>query len=205
MKRVLGWLVAIVLLLAAAYLSTPYYTVWRIVQAARQHDAKTISTMVNFPAVRASLKPQLASALRAEIEKAKPKPQNLLEQIGAMIAPVFVGDAVDQLVTPEGVAVMLRTGHAPHNLSAGARPENESGDEAGPGDPKLVELGYNGTLFDLAHHKVVDLDLDQFHASVVSRAHPEQRVNLIFLREGLFTWKLSSIDLPALSGAKPSL
>jgi hypothetical protein len=52
---------------------------------------------------------------------------------------------------------------------------------------------------------VVDFDLDQFHASVVSRAHPEQRVNLIFLREGLFTWKLSSIDLPALSGAKPSL
>ena len=204
MKRVLGWLAAILLLLAA-YLSTPYYTVWRLVQAARSHDAKTVSSMVNFPAVRASLKPQLAAALRAEIEKSKPKPQNILEQIGAMIAPVFVGDAVDQLVTPEGVSVMLRTGRAPHNLAAGAKPETESGDEAGPGDPKLVDLGYNGTLFDLPRHKLVDLDLDQFHASVVSRAHPEQRVNLIFLREGLFTWKLSSIDLPALSGAKPTL
>ena len=103
MRRILIGVAAVVLVAIGVYLAGPYYTLWRLVQAARAHDIKVVSQIVDIPSVRASLKPQLTVALQAQLERQRPKPQNLLEQIGAAIAPVFVGNAVDTVITPEGV------------------------------------------------------------------------------------------------------
>ena len=168
------------------YLAGPYYTLWRLVQAARAHDIKVVSEIVDFPSVRASLKPQLSSALQAQLEKQKPKPQNLLEQIGAANAPVCVGNAVDTVITPDPTSPFAKT-PAP------------AFEDSGVGDPKLVDMGYNGVLFDWPHKRVFDFDLDQFHASVISRSHPESRVNVILLRRGILEWKVEALDIPALS------
>ena len=64
---------------------------------------------------------------------------------------------------------------------------------------KLVDMGYNGVLFDWPHKRFFDFDLDQFHASVISRSHPEYRVNLILLRHGVLDWKVEGLDIPPLS------
>jgi hypothetical protein len=199
MRRIVIGVLAIVLLAVGVYLGGPYYTLWRLVQAARAHDTKVVAQIVDFPSVRASLKPQLTAALQAQLERQKPKPSNLLEQIGAAIAPVFVGNAVDTVITPEGVAVMLRTGHAPNPTSPFAKTPAPAFEDSGVGDPKLVDMGYNGVLFDGAHKRYVDFDLDQFHASVISRSHPEARINVVMLRRGILEWKVEALDIPALS------
>ena len=199
MRRILIGVFAIVLVAIGVYLGGPYYTLWRLVQAARAHDIRVVSQIVDFPSVRASLKPQLTAALQAQLDKQKPKPQNLLEQIGAAIAPVFVGNAVDTVITPEGVAVMLRTGHAPNPTSPFAKAPAPAFEDSGVGDPRLVDMGYNGVLFDWPRKRFFDFDLDQFHASVVSRSHPEARVNIVLLRRGMLDWKVEALDIPALS------
>ena len=198
MRRIAIGVCALLLVLIGIYLGGPFYSLWRLVQAARAHDVKVVAQMVDFPAVRASLKPQLSAALQAQLERQKPKPTNLLEQIGAAIAPVFVGNAVASVITPDGVAIMLRTARAPTPTSALVK-ATPTPEEAGVGDPKLVDMGYNGVLFDWPHKRFFDFDLDQFHASVISRSHPEYRVNLILLRHGVLDWKVEGLDIPALS------
>ncbi len=199
MRRILIGVLAVVLLCIGGFLAGPYYTLWRLVQAARAHDTKVVAQLVDLPAVRTSLKPQLATALQGQLERQKPKPTNLLEQIGAALAPTLIGNAVDSVITPDGVAVMLRTAHAPHPDSAFAHAPPPGQDETGVGDPKLVDEGYNGVLFDWTHKRILDFDLDQFHASVISRSHPENRVNLILLRHGIWDWRVEALDIPALS------
>ena len=199
MRGLLIGLSAVIMLLTGIYVGGPYYTLWRLVQAARAHDVKVVSQLVDLPTIRSSLKPQLTAALQRELEQQKPKPTNLLEQIGAALTPVFVGNAVDSVVTAEGVAIMLRTAHAPRPDSPFARAPAPPAEDTGVGDPRLVDEGYIGTLFDWPHKRFADFDLDQFHASVVSRSHPENRVNLILLRHGFLDWKVESLDIPALS------
>lgn len=199
MRRILIGACAIILLLTAVYIGGPYYTLWRLVQAARAHDVKVVAQLVDLPTVRASLKPQLSAALQKQLEQQKPKPTNLFEQIGAAIAPAFVGNATDSVITADGVAVMLRTAHAPRPDSPFAHAPAPAQEDSGVGDPRLVDEGYNGVLFDWAHKRFVDFDLDQFHASVISRSHPENRINLILLRHGILDWKVESLDIPALS------
>ena len=202
MKRIGIGAAVVVLLLVGAYLFAPYYTLWRLVQAARAHDIKTVTALVDFPSVRATLKPQLTAALQAQLTADQPKPKNLLEQIGAALSPVLVGNAVDSVVTPDGVATMLRTARAPHPVASFGKAPPPPDDETGLGDPKLVDMGYNGVLWDLARRKVLDLDFDQFHATVTSRSHPEAKINLFLLRRGVFDWRVEALDIPALSQPK---
>ena len=103
---------ALILLVAAlavgAYYGSPFYTVWRLEQAAKGGDAHAIAGVIDFPAVRANLSPRLSAALQASIDAEKTKPHSFLNRIGMAIAPFFHSKPADTLVTPEGLAIMLK-------------------------------------------------------------------------------------------------
>ena len=68
MRRV----ISVLLISAAAYVGFAAYSVWGLVSGIQQRDAVAISDHVDFPAVRASIKEQMTSALMAEtMEQAK--------------------------------------------------------------------------------------------------------------------------------------
>ena len=187
MRKLFGWIATIGLLLLVVYYGSPYYTVWRLSQAAKAGDAKGVAEAVDFPAVRANLKPQLADYMQAQIAEERAKPHGLLDQLGLVLAPYFVGSAVDMTVTPETVTAMIRTARPPR-MTKDARPAaaDEPATSRAPTDTRATDLGYVGD------------DLDQFHAAIASRAHPQRRVVLHLLRRGFFTWKVVSLDLPTL-------
>lgn len=185
MRRLLTWLVALAILAGGVYLGSPYYTVYRLVQAARAGDAKTVSGFVDFPAVRSSLKPQLEGYLADEIGRENAKPHSIWDRLGLALAPYLVGTSVDMLVTPQNVAAMIRTGRPPH-VSNPVGDQARAADDKGPGDSRALHLGYVGD------------DLDQFNAEVVSRSNSHSRVTLRLLRRGFFTWRVVGLDLPAL-------
>ena len=131
---------------------------------------------------------------------------------GTVLAGVMLGPMVDAMVTPEGVAEMVRRGRirrAPGGATAAppviiASPA--TGMESAPLPPaeaplpgstmpsppvgdasaKLpqLEMGYSG--------------LNRFVVtfSVASGGEKEKPFGLIFFREGLFGWKLSEVRLP---------
>lgn len=197
MRRLLTWIVVIAILAGGVYLGSPYYSMYRLVQAARAGDAKTVASFVDFPAVRASLQPQLESYLQGEIAREQQKPHSIWDQLKLAVAPYIAGPATQLVITPQALAAIIRTARPPSAASVSALTASSAPavDDKGPGDVRPVSYGYVGD------------DLDQFRAEIASRARPAAKVKIGMLRRGFFTWKVVSLDLSALprmgSGRQP--
>jgi hypothetical protein len=181
MRSFLSLILLLAVIVVGAYYGSPYYTVWRLEQAAKGGDAHAIAGVIDFPAVRANLSPQITAALQARIDAEKTRPHSLLDRIGMAIAPLFHHKPADTLVTPEGVAVMLKTASPPNYESPFQ--QGREPDSAHPGEPYLLSQGY------------LDNDLDQFHAEIGNHLKPRARITLRLLRRGFLTWKVTAIDL----------
>jgi hypothetical protein len=181
MKAILWLLVLFAAASVAAYWGSPYYAVWRIEQAAKGLDAPTIARDVDLEAVKANLSPALAARLTIAIDVEKSRPHSILDRIGMAIAPFLQHKPADAVLTPEGVAVMLKTAAPPRY--AGPFPQGRGSDRAHPGEPYTLSQGY------------IDGDLDQFRAAVGNRLKPGAEVRLTLLRRGFFMWKVTDLDL----------
>ena len=180
MRRLAAWALALTVLAGAAFIGSPYLAVWRLSQAVKGGDARTVAQLTDVAAVRADLKPQLEAWLRARA--ARRAPHGLLGRLEAALAPYLAGGVVEAAVTPETLTAMLRTARPPRPAEGGdARPATPRG----PTDTHAVRLGY------------VDGDLDQFSAEIASRRRPDRRVGLRLLRRGVLTWRVVSVELPA--------
>ncbi len=181
MRGFLSLILLVAVLVVGAYYGSPYYTVWRLEQAAKGGDAHAIGNAIDFPAVRANLSPQITAALQARIEAEKTRPHSFFDRIGMAIAPLFHHKPADTLVTPDGVAVMLKTASPPNYESPfqqGREPDN-----AHPGEPYVISQDY------------LNNDLDQFHATIGNHLKPNAEITLRLLRRGFLTWKVTAIDL----------
>jgi Protein of unknown function (DUF2939) len=105
--RLIRWLVIICVIALLAYGASPYFSFWQFTVAIRSGDAAAISSRVNFPAVRASLKRQLVARFARETSGHK-RWSNL--------GPTLIDAIVDAYVTPEGIAALLSNPEALKNL-----------------------------------------------------------------------------------------
>lgn len=181
MRNFLSLILLIAVIVVGAYYGSPYYTVWKLEQAAKGGDAHAIANVIDFPAVRANLSPQLSAALQANMDVEKAKPHSFFDRIGMAIAPLFHARPQETLVTPEGVAVMLKTAAPPSYANPSHR--GRAPDAANPGEPYVISQDY------------LDNDLDQFHAAIGNKLKPTAEITLKLLRRGFLTWKVTAIDL----------
>jgi hypothetical protein len=182
-RKLLTFLGVALALLAAVWLGSPYFTVWRLSQAVKSGDAAQVSRAIDFPALRENLKPKLRAYLEAETAR---KPGSFLDRLGLALASSLMGTAVDVVVTPEAVTAMLRTAKPPKVAGpAGPPPPDEAPGPRSPTDTRAVRMGYVGG------------DLDLFTASLASRARPERAVGLKLTRRGVWDWRVVDLELPA--------
>ena len=112
-----GWIIAIgaaVALFVLAYGASPYLAVRGFVAAAKQGDAEKLRGSVDFPAVRADLKPQLTAAVTMRMEHDPAMRGNPLAGLGAMLMPSILDRMIDSVVTPEGIVALVRAGKVGH-------------------------------------------------------------------------------------------
>lgn len=213
---------AVVLLMVAvlgyAYAS-PYIVLDRLKRAADARDAETVNAYVDYPALRVSLKQQVTELLMRRIDAQKHG--NPFAVIGAMIGAALIGPLVDAYATPDGVAAILNgmpprgqpgerpppagtsagapngdvggtTSTAPSVPSvppgtsaaevptAPATPQTPPQAQTAPPQPPQTTAGYRG--------------LNEF---VVTYQHGvgDTRYAAILRRDGLFSWKLSAVEL----------
>jgi len=180
MRTFFTWVFLILLLIAGGYFGSPWWAVWTLEQAAKAGDAHAVERAVDFPAVRASLSPKLAAKLEQAMVREKAKPHSLLDKLILFVRPVFQPRAADSLLTPQGVAYMLKTAQTPpwSDPLQGQRPPAR-------GKPRL-DLMKSGYFAD---------DFDQFHAIIDNRLSPGRAVSLTLLRRGFLTWKVVGLDL----------
>lgn len=169
-----GWIIAIgaaFAVFALAYGASPYVAVRGFVAAAKQGDAEKLRGSVDFPAVRADLKPQLTAAVTTRMERDPAMRDNPLAGLGAMLMPSILDRMIDSVVTPEGIAALVRAGKVGH-----AEPESA------PSQRVDYDFRY--------------ITLNRFGVALRRHGAAGDPVNLIFERRGLFAWKLVRIRLP---------
>ncbi|KPN21367.1 hypothetical protein AO715_09775 [Xanthomonas sp. Mitacek01] len=176
MKR-LVWLSLATLVLLAGYVAAgPFLTIHAIREAVRTEDSRALSRQVDFPALRSSLRVQLADALVREA--GTDVQSSLLGAIGLRVAGSAAGAGVDMMVTPVGLSALMR-GQRLWSLAGGASPMQNTSDPARP-DP-LADAHYR-------YHS-----LSRFTATV--RDDRDRPIEFVLTRQGL-QWKLSDIRLP---------
>jgi hypothetical protein len=189
MRTFFTWVILILIAIAVVYFGSPWWTVWNLERAAKAGDAHAVEQVIDFPAVRASLSPQLTVQLQQALDREKQKPHSFLDKLTMFVAPLFVPKAVDTLVTPEGVTYMIKTAKAPEWTNPFKR---EKTVPAGEPSLDLMHTGYAGD------------DMDQFHAVVSNKLLPGRVVTLKMLRRGFMTWKVVGLDLGAVPVAASS-
>ncbi|EKS9796493.1 MULTISPECIES: DUF2939 domain-containing protein [Burkholderia] len=215
--------VAIVVAIGYAYAS-PYVALGRLKSAIDARDAQAISEYVDFPSLRISLKQQVTEELMRRIDAVKKN--NPFAVLGALIGSALIGPLVDAYATPEGVAALMsglpprgNPGERPpewSNLPPGSNaPAAPSANPAPPASAAAPGSNAAATAASSPSAAAAPASpVDATHAP-----HPQQtsagyrnidefvvtyqrsadgtRYAAIFHRFGLFSWKLSAIDLHA--------
>ena len=146
-------------LFAAWFVLSPYIVIWQLENAVRNGDARALADLVDFPAVRESVKASLG-----------PTPAGTA--LGAGIAMLLAEPVVDGMLTPEGVAAMLRTSSAPPSTTAPAG--------SAPAPPFAVGMHY--------------LSIDRFGVAL-AWAPAHARLEARLCRTNVFAWHLCSISM----------
>jgi len=96
--RLIRWVVLIFVVLLLVYAASPYFSFWQFRKALRSGDSAAVSSRIDFPAVRASLKKQLVARF-ARATTGHKRWGNL--------GPTLIDTIVDTYATPEGIAALL--------------------------------------------------------------------------------------------------
>ena len=178
-RRLAPWAAGLLVLgFAAALFVSPYFALNAFKLAAKRGDEARIEQLADIPALRASLKAQLAAALQG----GKPR---------GFAAAVLTSDSfIDALLTPHNlIALIDGAGIAPEPAPppaalAPALPVSPSPIDTTPAlaspDPVIVVGGYVG--------------LNRFEMSVGRRSEGRPMI-FAFRRKGLFGWVLADIRL----------
>jgi hypothetical protein len=107
--RKLVIIVAVLLILAiAGYVVSPFFYVSSLKSAFLAGDANKLANLVDFAALRDSLKEQVATILTQQSKEGSDSSQSPFGALTAFIGPVFLNKAVDTYCTPEAVAGFVK-------------------------------------------------------------------------------------------------
>jgi len=151
---------------------TPHIAVSQMESAAEARDATRLSEYVNYVELKESLKTEFNTTLSTMArQKIDADP---LGALGAALVAGFVDPMIDTLVTPEGLAMMMKGNVSRNNRQVPA--SKSSG----------VEVRMSTSYESFNRFIVIASPMDA----------QDEPVKLVFNREGLFSWKLSGVRLP---------
>ncbi|CAN5216072.1 hypothetical protein BH11PSE10_BH11PSE10_14580 [soil metagenome] len=145
---------------------TPYLALHQLRAAARAHDDQAFAALVDFAALRDSLK----TGLRAKFIGDEPSPASVM---GAEVAGALLGPMVDSLITPESLGRVLQ-GQPPAQAALPGAPA--------PAPEKMeTRMGYESP--------------SRFVFSIKPDGSDDDPVELVLHRDGLWGWKLTALRL----------
>ena len=163
---VIGLVVAFAAGVAGWYAASPWYAMRQLREAAVEGNADDLEERIDFPSVREALKADLSARMAAEMMK---QDQRGFGALGSAFAMGFLNTMVDALITPQGMAAMIKQGKL-------ERP-NEAPSNAEPVDWIVERDGF-----------------DRFRATP-DAPEVDNPPSLVFERDGL-GWKLVELDIP---------
>lgn len=190
MRRITKLLLACALAALVAWIGfAPHLTVHAMRKAAERGDAEALSSHVDFPALRESVRAQLAARVSDRLGG-----NSAWSRLGADFATTLASPAIDTMVSPEALT-MLFAGRDMRDRYTGpadpAAPAADTVDSHGGVDTARWQLsmGYD--------------DLSTFSVKVVNSDRGATPTRLIFKRYRVLWWKLSGVELPPAGASNP--
>jgi len=169
--RISKSLIAVVVLVAAlavaGYVLSPFLLLRSLSFAVRNDDRDTIATDVDFPAVRDGLKQQLDDYVQSRA----PKKHNAFSSLLLQLAPAIGNQVIDAIITPDGIATILRQHTTSQASGASSRPA----------------LWHGSFSWESPGH---------LRVTYANTRHPDQPISLDLERRGLFGWQVTGLVLP---------
>jgi hypothetical protein len=188
MHRFVKFLLAGALLALCVWIwFAPHLTVHAMRKAAERGDAEALSSHVDFPALRESVRVQFAARVSDRLGG-----NSGWRRLGADVATTLASPAIDAMVSPEALAMIFagRDMRERYAEPADAPPPAPGGGDADGGlDTRhwRLSMGYD--------------DLSTFSVKVDTGGSEAGPSRLVFKRRNLLWWKLSGIELPAVDAS----
>lgn len=173
-KKVLGALIAVVVVICGYLYASPYLALNSIKKAAQAGDSERVSKYIDYPSVRQSFKSQMNAYMVKEIGS---KDTNGFEALGTMMASAMVDKMVDAIVTPEGMTLMLQGKNVKESQQSNAPIESEAKQEK-------QKPEYSSGYTSMNDFEVLIKDQDK-----------AKEVKVHMVRDGL-SWKINKIAVP---------
>ena len=170
--------VALCLCLGAAYVYfSPYVAFARLKSAAQNGDEQAMSALVDFPAVRESVTGEVSGAVEHSLSfggRAR-----ALGGLGGAIAGALSSRVVNTLVTPHGIAALVKGGRSARDAAR----DDDAGTSDEPKHESSVKLseGYEGP--------------NTFVVHLGDKASGKERVALVMTRQGIASWRMTGVRL----------
>lgn len=161
--------------LGVCFYYTPYWAVSNMKEAAENRDADTLSEYVDFPALKESLKANFNAMMATEVSNNMD--DNPFGAFGAALAAAFINPMIENLVTPENLAMMMK------------------GEK-----PKLEKTNRENDKLNTDENTETTMNYDNFNSFIVTvkeKGSSEDPVKMIFKRHGIVSWKLTALRLPS--------
>ncbi|EHP38684.1 hypothetical protein OR16_36242 [Cupriavidus basilensis OR16] len=186
--------IAAAIVVGATSYASPYWTLYQMRSAIETRDADKFSRYVDYPALRESLKAQLTLSLQQKL--GAPALQNTpFAGIGQAIGLAVINTMIDTMVSPAGVMALMageKPATAPQPKPAtppAPTPAENKGEPAGPAKEEAAK--------DALKYRLSYRALNTVEASATK--DNGDRILIGLTREGLWSWKWSSVVLPELS------
>jgi Protein of unknown function (DUF2939) len=159
----------------------PHLTVRSMRLAAERGDAEALSAHVDFPALRESVKSQLADAMDERIGDRNKA--SAFGALGARLATAIADPMIDAMLTPQALSLMFSGGGLALDglATAGIRHPDASPGESGHLPQWQADMGYE--------------DVSTFTVRLRPDDDAIPPSTLIFKRDKLLLWKLSGIEM----------
>jgi hypothetical protein len=181
--------IVVIAVVGFAYAS-PYIALRNLKRAADARDVQTVNQYVDFPALRDSLKQQITGMLTRRLEA---DANSKLATIGAMIGVTLIGPLVDSYATPDGVAALLNG--MPPRGDPGEQPPAPPDANAPPAAAEMPASPPAGAAQPPARETTAGYRGINEFVVTYRRGEGNANYSAIFQREGLFTWRLTAINL----------
>ena len=182
MKKIIVASAIAVIALGAVTYASPYYTLYQMKTALSKRDAAALAEHVDFPALRENVKLQINGAM-AESVKATVGADNPFAAMGQAFASSMTNKMVDAMVSPAGVVALV-------NKSVAGSEEKVGGADTAQGARAEAKGRYVAAY----------ASWDSF--MIRPTARQEDGGGLVLRRHGLWSWKLSAIELSQAMAAR---
>jgi hypothetical protein len=172
-KLAIGSAILAVAGVVALYAVSPWIAVHNMRAAAKSGDHRTLSDYIDYPALRESIRGQIATMMNASMDKPEMR-DNPFAGLGRALATGLINQMVDSMVTPQALANAMTSGEF----------------KARKGDAKLT--AEDNERFNRMTTSGYE-SLDRF---VVAVKRETDSVEFVLRRRGPFTWQLTEVGLP---------